>query len=758
MWTSPIDDNPWLPFCDLNANQNHGYHIEDHPRNKDYAQRISPRCSSPEVQVFMTTDTVFRHIEEDIVDQQDVNGNMNVYSEDINSNIHNVLLESYKQTQDAGVCGVNPERHVCNHHILVNKDSLSLDTSCRKSTVMLHESHILEVSTNISAEFKQFVLTDHTDIRYKDINSPEDSVSPEIRTRRSEFQTCYYAIETCSNNNLSEQCSIHTKEMNDEDSSVDMSPGTFSDRSYRSEYCSYYDDSPLSQEMYMDLESDQRNTICTEIKKYSRQEWSPVHADPDDVKMKLFYDYRQIYDECSFTSEKSCYSTTSEEADDNYEIVEWRGDYANEEHINKRKSDIYNTPPTSPTMPDTSALEGYHTAPNSPLYTSDVNNVCAIDVSNRYCKSPEIKHMGVKFHDNNSTDIISNIGRESTMQNKANNANTYDQNHGCKVSNSASPTLEALPTECVEILIKAKHTTNGHNKKGNFEPNEPKPSVSIPDVRTLLLETPPFISVNSMHYEGDPETGRAKVIGRGSFGCVLRARFSDKMYYHLPVVIKEFKEELTNPKEIIDEARKLHYLHDTGYVPICYGLMCFGSPGNPKYGIVQEYVGEGFTLEQILWGHYDLPLEYWFRIVVQCCKGLARFHHKQILLNDIKSNNIIPEFGKNSVRIRYVDFGLATDMRGKMYKNTQSLENFVYLAPEVRRDGQVTTVATDIYSLGYMLEQISKYAKVHELTVIARMCMAIDPDVRLPVLMASKLVMDHMSQLGYDPLISWEIY
>lgn len=394
-------------------------------------------------------------------------------------------------------------------------------------------------------------------------------------------------------------------------------------------------------------------------------------------------------------------------------------------------------------------LEGFHTAPNSPQSESDEYFVIDDQKSTNQLRA------------NKCTDNIQRVKSDAVIQNKDITTNCKRCAHCNKeISKNERVYTEAgQTTEYVNADKNATHNDDSskvdysqNNKQCNtnnyfyIPPNEQTWTHYEPTL--IALETPPFISARCINYEGDPATGEVDVVGRGSFGIVYKARFSDPLYAHLPIVVKEFDEEFSNPKEIIEEAQRLYYLQDTGYVPVCYGILCYGPAGHKKYGIVQELIGNGLTLEQMLWDKYELPVAFWYQIVLQSCEGLAMFHEKGILLNDIKANNIILEIRTKAVRIKFIDFGLATDMRGKRYKNTKSLEDFLYLAPEVRVQGAATTIYSDIFSLGFMIDQIRKYSGLLEMAIVSDLCMDMDPAMRLPVRGAASLIRDQMETMG----------
>lgn len=61
--------------------------------------------------------------------------------------------------------------------------------------------------------------------------------------------------------------------------------------------------------------------------------------------------------------------------------------------------------------------------------------------------------------------------------------------------------------------------------------------------------------------------------------------------------------------------------------------------------------------------------------------------------------------------IRYIDVGMATYKQGLTFQLPQDqMSRYNFLAPEVR-EGARTTTRSDVYSLGYMLEQMCRLAE-----------------------------------------------
>ncbi|KAL3860485.1 hypothetical protein ACJMK2_010607 [Sinanodonta woodiana] len=263
------------------------------------------------------------------------------------------------------------------------------------------------------------------------------------------------------------------------------------------------------------------------------------------------------------------------------------------------------------------------------------------------------------------------------------------------------------------------------------------------DLRSI---EPPILPLSDIIYELDEEKGQRICVGKGSFGEVFLARYKHSCSSNRLVVVKEFEEEYTSEREVYEEAQRLLYLKDTGYVPVCYGLVRLLRYASPVHGIVQDFVGTGLTLETLLWEKQKITKNMWMTIGFQLCDGVASFHAKGILLNDLKSNNILLEQLSSVVSLKFIDFGLSTDLNGKRYKVTNSLEDYVYLAPEVR-NGNVTTKSSDVYSLGYLLDQIHTFGEADELEFVADLCMQERPNDRLAADFAAALLYEKCNDM-----------
>ena len=96
----------------------------------------------------------------------------------------------------------------------------------------------------------------------------------------------------------------------------------------------------------------------------------------------------------------------------------------------------------------------------------------------------------------------------------------------------------------------------------------------------------------------------------------------------------------------------------------------------------------------------------------EIAKTLEHIHSRGIVHNDLKSNNVIIQ-RKNggSFQPIIIDFGKSEEIRKlKAYRGKVD-----YLAPEVR-EGKKQSPASDIFSLGKMLESLALFTEVISIT------------------------------------------
>ena len=245
---------------------------------------------------------------------------------------------------------------------------------------------------------------------------------------------------------------------------------------------------------------------------------------------------------------------------------------------------------------------------------------------------------------------------------------------------------------------------------------------------TFYEVDPPRIRSCDITYEMDEDGLMPKIVGIGSFGRVFLARLARDNKQKL-VAVKEFNLRLANKWDIHQEARVLLYLQVTGYVPYCYGLVQFGNVISNAYGIVQEFFGDGLNLEKFLWQKKPVPESQLINLSRQLAEGLYSIHQLGIILNDIKPNNILLDNSHADMRIKYCDMGMATFKTGMKFNPALDLEDFLHLAPEVR-NGKLTSKSSDVYSLGYILDEIRVFTNLDAIIPAIDSCYLLDPRER----------------------------
>lgn len=242
------------------------------------------------------------------------------------------------------------------------------------------------------------------------------------------------------------------------------------------------------------------------------------------------------------------------------------------------------------------------------------------------------------------------------------------------------------------------------------------PDFSVSRDYSRLL--PPTIPSEFIFALTEDDDVTEKVIGHGSFGAVVSA-----VLYHPPDFVKEvvMKETFEQHfRDIVHEARAAMYLERTGFVPTCFGLTVSGSGG---LLIVQECFAKGVTLQMVLVEEL-LPIENerkWLYIACQLAEGLAKIHAFDVLLNDIKEDNVLVDLKPSLPVVKYCDLGSSTYKKGCVFKSPDSSRSH-HLSPEACVPNAVTNQANDVFGLGNMLRNIHRVTNIAALVPVAERC------------------------------------
>ena len=231
-------------------------------------------------------------------------------------------------------------------------------------------------------------------------------------------------------------------------------------------------------------------------------------------------------------------------------------------------------------------------------------------------------------------------------------------------------------------------------------------------------------------------------MGQGAYGSVFQACLKSAPDQY--VVLKVFSNRVTK-KAVIAEATIQLYLEDTRVVPKMHGVI-FPGGGGGAYAMVQEYCADGQTLADAL-EENRLSEHQWVCVCRQLTSALWTIHQREVIHNDLKTDNVLLEGPRSDgyMSIFIIDLGLATYKSGRTYTIREE-GKCTFLAPEIRL-GQPTAIASDMYSLGYIMKKICETGAPC-LTDLAARCMSEDPASRLN----TARVFSQMGDFG------WEIF
>ena len=132
-------------------------------------------------------------------------------------------------------------------------------------------------------------------------------------------------------------------------------------------------------------------------------------------------------------------------------------------------------------------------------------------------------------------------------------------------------------------------------------------------------------------------------------------------------------------------------------------------------GIIVEFIGDATNLCSLTLCDACQQLKIcssdWLAIMGTCCSAFAYMHSEGILHNDIKANNVLLTLKFNRWVPTVIDFGKATfiDSKDKYPPLTETQiekykKKYRHIAPELYIHRVEKSVASDIYSFGWMLK------------------------------------------------------
>ena len=206
---------------------------------------------------------------------------------------------------------------------------------------------------------------------------------------------------------------------------------------------------------------------------------------------------------------------------------------------------------------------------------------------------------------------------------------------------------------------------------------------------------------------------KSQKIGNGTFGNCYIALYRNEYR----VVAKEIKIIIESPKKTREEVRReasaITVIRDHWGIPLLFVVF---TDRAPFYLVLQFHAlhSESVTL-------FKAPSEKVIQDVAMCanilnqtCELLMFIHERGFLHNDLKSNNVVIDGSENKPVI--IDFGksckiVKARLRKPKVNIEKSMNKFPHIAPEIHR-GERHSIASDVFSFGYLVTRLFKGAKL----------------------------------------------
>ncbi|PZR77351.1 MAG: hypothetical protein DLM52_04725 [Chthoniobacterales bacterium] len=190
-------------------------------------------------------------------------------------------------------------------------------------------------------------------------------------------------------------------------------------------------------------------------------------------------------------------------------------------------------------------------------------------------------------------------------------------------------------------------------------------------------------------------------LGRGGMGTVYLAQRADGQF-EKQVAIKVLKRG-TDTEEVLRRFRGERQILATLEHPNITRLLDAGITNDNLPYVVMEFV-DGKPITKFV---EENKCSRWERIelFLKICSAVEMAHKQGVIHRDIKPSNILV---RSDGELKLLDFGIAKVVAGEANDVTQATERRLtpkYAAPE-QRTSQVSTIATDVYSLGILLSEL----------------------------------------------------
>lgn len=212
-----------------------------------------------------------------------------------------------------------------------------------------------------------------------------------------------------------------------------------------------------------------------------------------------------------------------------------------------------------------------------------------------------------------------------------------------------------------------------------------------------------------------------KSLGHGQSGSVFLAR---QQSLELNRAVKRFPKKEAPSLFAISEAQILKTVQHPG-IPTIYDF----EEDESFYYLVEEYI-QGDSLEDFLLHQQSISQNLFFKFCEQLCDIFAYLHTLRpspILYQDLKPEHIIV----CGLQIKLIDFSVASFIANSG-NDFNHFGNMEFSAPELS-SGDSVTLASDIYSIGGIIEYMTRYldaATTRNIQPIIQKAMNADPVLR----------------------------
>nr|XP_054764709.1 dual specificity testis-specific protein kinase 2-like [Lytechinus pictus] len=266
----------------------------------------------------------------------------------------------------------------------------------------------------------------------------------------------------------------------------------------------------------------------------------------------------------------------------------------------------------------------------------------------------------------------------------------------------------------------------------------------------LYFYTPKELSTNDlMSFNQSSGPVMLDVVGTGGFGEVMIGRLNGEKN---PVAVKRalVTQNLTAEQQDLQrerrnirfekEARAGLVMSESSYFPRFLGIVLM----NGDQCLVTEFIGDKIQGKPYPLFYAIFPdkgcdpepkMKEWNLVAIgeDIIRGIIDLHDRCLLHNDLKDDNILLEFRQNRWVGVIIDLGMMSTMSYPHFSgsnmSTHERNYFIHTAPEVL-NGCEASVASDIFSVGYILDCIGRFIKDDSLRKVGDMCCEGDPKDR----------------------------